>query len=63
MKTEDVIKAFNIEPLRCWEEDFSHENGNYSNHCYKCGMEFIGHKRRVMCKMCYNDALEPTTEH
>lgn len=35
-----------------WEEDFSHENGNYYNTCCHCEKTFIGHKRRVSCKKC-----------
>ena len=35
-----------------WVEDFPHENGNYTNQCCHCKKEFIGHKRRVVCKMC-----------
>lgn len=35
-----------------WIEDFSHENGNYNNFCAYCGKQFIGHKRRVVCKSC-----------
>ena len=35
-----------------WPEDFSHENGNYQCRCCYCGQDFIGHKRRVVCKVC-----------
>ena len=35
-----------------WTEDFAHENGNYMNKCSDCGEMFIGHKRRVWCKVC-----------
>ncbi len=28
------------------------ENGNYWNTCSECGMEFIGHKRMTVCKLC-----------
>lgn len=37
---------------RNWTEDFSHENGNYQCTCCLCGHFFIGHKRRVVCKLC-----------
>lgn len=37
---------------RNWPEDFSHENGNYSCTCCLCHQHFIGHKRRVVCKLC-----------
>ena len=35
-----------------WQEDFSHENGNYYNRCYICNQLFLGHKRRVVCRVC-----------
>lgn len=37
---------------RDWPEDSSHENGNYFCTCFQCGKIFIGHKRRVICKLC-----------
>jgi hypothetical protein len=33
-------------------EDAKHENGNYYCHCTSCGTTFIGHKRRITCKLC-----------
>ena len=41
---------------RDWKADAAHENGNYWCKCYQCGESFIGHKRRVMCKLC-NDGM------
>jgi len=38
---------------KSWQEDYSHENGNYMNHCIFCKEEFIGHKRRCICKKCF----------
>jgi hypothetical protein len=38
--------------LRDWMEDFSHENGSYQCLCCICEQEFIGHKRRVVCRVC-----------
>jgi hypothetical protein len=35
-----------------WTEDFSLENGNYSNICCYCGEIFQGQHRRVYCKLC-----------
>lgn len=35
-----------------WTEDFTHENGNYWNLCITCERQFIGHKRRHVCKLC-----------
>lgn len=37
---------------RDWTEDSQHENGNYTNTCSICNKGFIGHKRRVVCKLC-----------
>ncbi len=37
---------------RDWKEDSSHENGNYQCRCCICGEMFIGHKRRVECRVC-----------
>lgn len=36
-----------------WTEDFSHENGYYINTCSVCKSKFMGHKRRPLCKECY----------
>lgn len=38
--------------LRDWPEDFEDENGRYLNFCVSCDLEFLGHKRRVLCKLC-----------
>lgn len=46
-------------PQRDWPEDFSHENGNYSNRCGDCGQHFVGHKRRITCKHCATAWKEP----
>jgi hypothetical protein len=40
-----------VEPVD-WPEDFKHENGNYQCQCLTCGQLFIGHKRRITCKVC-----------
>lgn len=38
--------------IRSWPEDFEHENGNYECICADCTNHFIGHKRRVLCRVC-----------
>lgn len=38
-----------------WQEDQAHENGNYNCRCVRCGGLFVGHKRRVVCKVCHNE--------
>jgi len=45
-----IVPDFNS-PLN-WKEDFKHENGNYTCICYQCKRNFIGHKRRPLCKEC-----------
>lgn len=37
---------------RDWTEDFDHENGQYQCRCITCNNLFIGHKRRLVCKVC-----------
>lgn len=44
---------------RNWFEDAAHENGNYECSCVECGHGFIGHKRRVLCKICSNLLTPP----
>jgi len=39
---------------RNWTEDEAHENGNYICVCVVCKERFLGHKRRVTCKVCAN---------
>ncbi len=41
-----------------WPEDFSHENGNYMCQCCICKATFVGHKRRVICKLCDKGDIE-----
>lgn len=36
-----------------WPTDAYHENGNYQCKCGICKTMFIGHKRRVVCKVCF----------
>lgn len=51
---------FNQNPtVRDWPEDLFHENGNYNCKCVHCGSSFIGHKRRVCCKVCANPIRTP----
>ncbi len=35
-----------------WPEDSHLENGNYWCKCVTCEADFIGHKRRVVCREC-----------
>ena len=36
-----------------WFEDFEHDNGNYHQKCFNCEADFIGHKRRIVCRECH----------
>ena len=45
-----------------WPEDFPHENGQYMNTCHVCKNTFIGHKRRVVCKVCNNGFIRAQQE-
>ena len=42
---------------RDWSEDHRLENGDYSNHCADCKVTFIGHKRRIVCKVCADSII------
>lgn len=48
--------------LRDWKEDAALENGNYFNTCGCCGEQFLGHKRRTVCKVCDQYFKGPTAE-
>lgn len=41
-----------------WTEDFEHENGMYHCKCITCKSTFVGHKRRIECKVCAAPILE-----
>lgn len=57
----------NIEPLpplalfsASPEHDFplgEGENDNYGNQCMKCGHQFRGHKRALVCRKCHEAGL------
>lgn len=47
---------------RDWTGDRGHENGNYQCRCCICGEMFIGHKRRVTCKLCADAAQQEKPE-
>lgn len=42
--------------LNDWTEDAPHENGQYFNCCLSCNEDFIGHKRRHICRKCHYEA-------
>jgi hypothetical protein len=48
-----IVRAKGSE--RDWPEDFPHENGVYNNWCCSCKKNFLGYKRRVICKLCSGD--------
>lgn len=52
-KTEGLVSAADdVVTTRNWDEDADHENGMYVNTCHNCKTKFIGHKRRITCKVC-----------
>ena len=62
MTKEEILRGVDSYVLRersphSWQEDFNHKNGNYENSCSTCQSLFIGHKRRVTCKVCAMNAL------
>jgi hypothetical protein len=46
---------YGLPESRCYPEDTDRENGSYSNVCCECNQQFIGHKRRYICKECKSD--------
>lgn len=52
MRAAAVQDAPPDKQARDWTEDFCHENGNYMNTCSTCKQTFMGHKRRITCKVC-----------
>ncbi len=57
----DSVALPTEEQPRNWPEDFSHENGKYQCRCSTCGSTFLGHKRRVTCKVCAQPAPDDVT--
>ena len=53
------LQPLNAAPQHDWAGDFADENGNYMNQCCKCGNQFRGYKRRVICKACAAPAAAP----
>lgn len=55
------IKTMVTQQIGDWPEDFEHENGGYFRRCVICSDSFLGHKRRVLCKVCHreNKKAEP----
>lgn len=39
-------------PEKDWPEDWPHENGMYYCRCIHCKEQFLGYKRRVVCREC-----------
>lgn len=55
---EDIWRDVVDNPACNWPEDYAHENGNYMSMCRECGNKFVGHKRRIKCKVCADAMLE-----
>jgi hypothetical protein len=43
---------------KSWQQDFVSEDGNYVSNCAICHCDFIGHKRRVVCRECQEKLAE-----
>lgn len=54
MEIENYAEILKNKEKRNWIEDFAHENGNYINTCFFCDHQFLGHKRRNLCKKYAN---------
>ena len=39
-----------------WQEDAGHENGSYFCKCLECDADFVGHKRRHICRKCHYES-------
>lgn len=50
--TGNYSTLLTIRESRDWKEDFSSENGNYTNLCRNCKRTFTGNKNRVVCRTC-----------
>jgi hypothetical protein len=49
----DISVPYNIEYTnKDYPEDRDLENGNYVRICVDCGSKFVGHKKRIQCKVC-----------
>ena len=48
-------------PEKDWQEDWHHENGMYYCRCVHCKEQFIGYKRRVVCKECSTNLEKAST--
>lgn len=57
--TQAAMIPFPRPSERDWTEDSPHENGNYQCQCVTCKQSFIGHKRRVQCKLCAPKPVAP----
>ncbi len=58
----EALKLAREIAARNWTEDAPHENGKYQCTCVFCKETFIGHKRRVVCKVCAAKPDEATGE-
>ena len=48
-------------PEKDWQEDWHRENGQYYCRCVHCKEQFIGYKRRVVCKECSTNLEKAST--
>ena len=57
LATSVLFSGLSWDSEHSWKEDYPHENGKYLHICRECGAEFLGHKRRMICKACSDSIL------
>jgi Zn finger protein HypA/HybF involved in hydrogenase expression len=55
-----ILDAMNSS--KSYQEDFTHENGQYVCKCIECEEIFIGNKHRCICKECATTRSKNTYE-
>ncbi len=58
--TAERDKALTGKGKRDFPEDAVHENGQYCCFCVSCGHQFVGLKRRIVCKLCTTPSKNAT---
>ena len=51
-----VMASF--DSIKNWNDDYEGIVGGYVSKCVRCEESFLGHKRRFVCKECYDNPAE-----